>query len=261
MFFEKHLKYNTTTRLSSSMNNPVNNKQYGAIAIVLANDNNNGTVPKKGKIFRYKLSDDIMAIISQFAKIHQFDDRHAYKEAWSRWLVDQQDTVEREVMRLQQLDYDGDIIDKMFKAGRYYFREKTAIKKHDEEDEDVANANVNANVNATDNHNANDNATNGGKKARGKADKRRTYIVMNHELIQGMDSHLQKMMKSNEFKPELAYIHFCDNHVELLRKEIGRLMKENKHNTISSRQMSAKFKKTYKNRYFILSSKQVCSTN
>ena len=256
MFFEKHLKYNTTTRLSSSMNNPVNNKQDGVI--VLANDNNNGTVPKKGKIFRYKLSDDIMAIISQFAKIHQFDDRHAYKEAWARWLVDQQDTVEREVMRLQQLDYDGDIIDKMFKAGRYYFREKTAIKKHDEEDEDVANANVN--VNATDNHNANDNANNRDKKARGKADKRRTYIVMNHELIQVMDSHLQKMMKSNEFKPELAYIHFCDNHVELLRKEIGRLMKENKHTNISGNQMSAKFKKTYKNRYFILSSR-VASTN
>ncbi len=256
MFFEKHLKYNTTTRLSSSMNNPVNKKQDGVI--VLANDNNNGTVPKKGKIFRYKLSDDIMAIISQFAKIHQFDDRHAYKEAWARWLVDQQDTVEREVMRLQQLDYDGDIIDKMFKAGRYYFREKTAIKKYDEEneDEDVANDNVNA----TDNHNANDNATNGGKKARGKADKRRTYIVMNHELIQVMDSHLQKMMKSNEFKPELAYIHFCDNHVELLRKEIGRLMNENKHTNISGNQMSAKFKKTYKNRYFILSNR-VASTN
>ena len=256
MFFEKHLKYNTTTRLSSSMNNPVNNKPDGAI--VLANDNNNGTVPKKGKIFRYKLSDDIMAIISQFAKIHQFDDRHAYKEAWARWLVDQQDTVEREVMRLQQLDYDGDIIDKMFKAGRYYFREKTAIKKHDEDDEDVANANVN--VNATDNHNANDNANNRDKKAHGKADKRRTYIVMNHELIQVMDSHLQKMMKSNEFKPELAYIHFCDNHVELLRKEIGRLMKENKHTNISGNQMSAKFKKTYKNRYFILSNR-VASTN
>ena len=257
MFFEKHLKYNTTTRLSSSMNNPVNNKQDGAIAIVLANDNNNGTVPKKGKIFRYKLSDDIMAIISQFAKIHQFDDRHAYKEAWARWLVDQQDTVEREVMRLQQLDYAGDIIDKMFKAGRYYFREKTAIKKHDE-DEDGANHNDK--VNATDNHNANDNANNGVKKDAGKADKRRTYIVMNHELIQVMDSHLQKMMKSNEFKPELAYIHFCDNHVELLRKEIGRLMNENKHTNISGNQMSAKFKKTYKNRYFILSSR-VASTN
>ena len=255
MFFEKHLKYIATATLLANMNNTeIINSSNNDV-----NKNVNTVKKGKGKIFRYKLSDDIMAIISQFAKIHQFDDRHAYKEAWARWLVDQQDTVEREVMRLQQLDYDGDIIDKMFKAGRYYFREKTAIKKHDEEDEDVANANVN--VNATDNHNANDNATNGGKKARGKSDKRRTYIVMNHELIQGMDSHLQKMMKSNEFKPELAYIHFCDNHVELLRKEIGRLMKENKHNTISSHQMSAKFKKTYKNRYFILSSKQVCSTN
>ena len=249
MFFEKHLKYIATATLLANMNNTeIINSEIINSSNNDVNKNVNTVKKGKGKIFRYKLSDDIMAIISQFAKIHQFDDRHAYKEAWSRWLVDQQDTVEREVMRLQQLDYDGDIIDKMFKAGRYYFREKTAIKKHDEEDEDEGDR-------------ATDNVKNGDDKSVGKADKRRTYIVMNHELIQGMDSHLQKMMKSNEFKPELAYIHFCDNHVELLRKEIGRLMKENKHNTISSRQMSAKFKKTYKNRYFILSSKQVCSTN
>jgi len=249
LFFEKHLKYIATATLLANMNNTeIINSEIINSSNNDVNKNVNTVKKGKGKIFRYKLSDDIMAIISQFAKIHQFDDRHAYKEAWSRWLVDQQDTVEREVMRLQQLDYDGDIIDKMFKAGRYYFREKTAIKKHDEEDEDEGNR-------------ATDNVKNGDDKSVGKADKRRTYIVMNHELIQGMDSHLQKMMKSNEFKPELAYIHFCDNHVELLRKEIGRLMKENKHNTISSRQMSAKFKKTYKNRYFILSSKQVCSTN
>ena len=40
-------------------------------------------------IFRYKLSDDLMALISQFAKIHQYDDRHSYKDAWEhQWLND-----------------------------------------------------------------------------------------------------------------------------------------------------------------------------
>ena len=38
------------------------------------------------KIFRYKLSNDILSIITQFAKIHQLDDRHSYKEAWEVWL-------------------------------------------------------------------------------------------------------------------------------------------------------------------------------
>ena len=209
------------------------------------------------KIFRFKLSDDVMSFITQFSKIHQFDDRHAYKEAWAIWLSDNQDMVEREIMRLQQLGYTGDIIDKMFKAGRYYFREKVSINKKSDKNKnknkntdgvsesvvDEAEAeNENENENENKNKNKNENTT-----------KRRNYIVMNPEIIQAMDQHLKTKMKTTGFKPESAYIHFCDQHVELLRKEIGRLLKENKTIQISGHQMSAKFKKTYKNRYFILS--------
>ena len=57
------------------------------------------------KIFRYKLSDDIMLDIAQFAKIHELDDRHTYKEAWIVWLNENQDQVDREMRRLQDLDY------------------------------------------------------------------------------------------------------------------------------------------------------------
>jgi len=179
------------------------------------------------KIFRFKLSDEVMTLITQFSKIHQFDDRHTYKEAWSIWLTENQDTVEREMMRLEQLGYSGDITDKMFKAGRYYFREKVAIK----------NTGVSEVV---------ENATTTTKQ-------HRNYIVMNPEIIQAMDHHLKDKMKTNGFKPELAYIQFCEQHVELVRKEIARLLQENKSINISGDQMSAKFKKTYKNRYFILS--------
>ena len=76
------------------------------------------------KIFRFKLNDDLSAIITQFAKIHLYDDRHTYKDAWQNWLVENRDSVDREVVRLQQLDYKGDVVDKMFKTGRYYFRGK-----------------------------------------------------------------------------------------------------------------------------------------
>jgi hypothetical protein len=167
------------------------------------------------KIFRYKLSDDIMLNITQFAKIHQFDDRHQYKEAWGNWLTENQDNVEREVVRLQQLEYTGDIIDKMFKAGRYYFREKVTVKKQTEP-------------------------------------KKRDYIVMHPEIIQAMDLHLRSLINTNDFKPAKAYNHFCEQHIDLLRKEILRLTSE--HKTITGQQMSAKFKKTYKNRYFGLQS-------
>lgn len=177
------------------------------------------TVPElNNKIFRYKLCDDILLNITQFAKIHQFDDRHSYKEAWANWLVDNQDRVEREVSRLQQLAYKGDIIDKMFKAGRYYFREKENVKKTKPVEEN----------------------------------KRRNYIVMHPEIIQAMDKHLNERMHLPNFKPALAYNHFCEQEVDLLRKEIGRFVQEHA-DTIDGNQIAIKIKKTYKNRYFMLS--------
>ena len=42
----------------------------------------------ESKIFRFNLSDDIMQRITQFAKIHQYDDRKNYKEAWNTWIED-----------------------------------------------------------------------------------------------------------------------------------------------------------------------------
>jgi len=167
---------------------------------------------KQSKIFRYKLNDDIMSSITHFAKIHQLDDRHTYKDAWTQWLAENQDCVEREVSRLQQLNYKGDVIDKMFKAGRYYFREKVD------------------------------------KKTTEKNDNPRDYIVMDQALIQAMDTHLQGLMNNNDFKPALAYNHFCEQHIDLLRKEIVRLLQQN----ITGEKLSAKLKKTYKNRYFNL---------
>ena len=186
---------------------------------------NTNVLEKKSKIFRYKLSDEIMSSITQFAKIHQLDDRHMYKEAWTRWLADEQDNVEREVGRLEQLEYKGDILDKMFKAGRYNFREKVTIKA-------VENANANTVANANDVDNT----------------KTREYIVMDPAIIQAMDLHLRSLIHNKNFKPAVAYNEFCDQHVELVRLEIQRLMAQN----ISREKMSAKFKKTYKNRYYIL---------
>jgi len=184
------------------------------------------------KIFRYKLSDDIMLDITQFAKIHQFDDRHMYKEAWVVWLSDHRDSVEREVARLTQLNYKGDSIDKMFKAGRYYFREKVQVPK----------------VQETQVPKVQEKQVPKEQKTQTKA--KRDYIIMHPATIQAMDTHLRGLINATDFKPALAYSQFCEQHVELLRNEIKRLFAENE--TITKEKMVAKLKKTYKNRYFIL---------
>lgn len=195
----------------------IHNKQSNKMNNVNISDsvsNNNS------KIFRFKLSDDIMLLITQFAKIHQYDDRHSYKEAWEIWTKVQQDYIERDISRLQQLGYKGDVLDKMFKAGRYYFREKTVSDKK----ETVLVKPV-------------------------VTTKKRDYIVMSQEIIQAMDKHLLTIMKQADFKPAKGYVEFCEQQINLLRPEILRLTDQN----ITAEKLSEKIKKTYKNRYFILS--------
>ncbi len=187
----------------------------------------------KNKIFRYKLSDDIMLNITQFAKIYQFADRHLYKEAWGRWLAANQDSVEREVSRLTQLEYKGDIIDKMFKAGRYYFREKAQAQQAPVKEAPGQQAGQQA-----------------WQTVEEREKPKREYIVMSPTIIKAMDVHLKEFIQQKDFKPALAYTQFCNQHVDLLREEIGRLVLE--HTSITGTKMAVKFKKTYKNRHFML---------
>ena len=176
------------------------------------------------KIFRYKLSNDILSIITQFAKIHQLDDRHSYKEAWEVWLNENKECIEDETDRLVAAGYKGDVEEKMYIAGRYYFREKVKIKKNKGE----------------------------GKKVAVVSKKKREYIVMGKDFIKAIDVHLLTAMKQKGFKPAFAYKTFCEQHIELLRTEIRRLVNEEKH-IFTDKDMNMKIKKTYKNRYFMLS--------
>ena len=69
------------------------------------------------RVFRYKFSDEISQHIYGFAKLHQYDDRTTYKEAWKEWVATNEDEIRREIQRLYDLGYDGNIEDKMFKSG------------------------------------------------------------------------------------------------------------------------------------------------
>jgi len=80
-------------------------------------------------IYRYKFADDVCAELDRFSKVHQYDDRKTFKEAWTEWTADNEDLVAAEVQRLTNLGYDGDVVDKMFKSARYYYRKKSTEKK------------------------------------------------------------------------------------------------------------------------------------
>ena len=163
--------------------------------------------------FRFKFTPEIMKEITAFAKLHQFDDRHSYKEAWVVWYENHTNMIQGERQRLEEDGYSGDINEKMFKAGRYYFRKKT--KK---EAEDIK--------------------------------KRRNYISMDSEVLEAMDRHIRSNINIISFSPANGYDSFCKENLPLLSEEIKRIYNEDFR--ISKDNLILKIKKTYKNRYYIL---------
>ena len=207
-------------------------------------------------IFRYKLSDDTMTLIAKFSKLHQYDDRHAYKNAWTLWLNENREFVAREEMRLTHLGFIGDVVDKMFKAGRYYFREKKEGKK--EEVKEVK-----------------DEVKDDEKKKEKVVKPTRNYIAMNYDFIKAVDMHLTKSIKTIDFKPQTSFIQFVEENKDILQVEVRRLYAIIINNSGGSvvggsvvggsgvvggnrkleihKEIMTKLKKTFKNRYFVMS--------
>ena len=168
-------------------------------------------------VFRFKFTDDIVASITEFAKIHQYDTRQSYKEAWVEWVDDNDDIIYKEKERLTNLGYKGDVEDKMYKAGRYYFRNKKSQVDTEKK-------------------------------------QRRKYIPTSREMIDAMDAHISEGISRGNFTPADGFDHFCENYRQILADEIVKTLQIVQ---LDTEEMSKKIKKTYKNRYFCISRKTV----
>lgn len=138
-------------------------------------------------IYRYKFTDDFTTELFKFSKVHQYDHRKDFKDAWNVWLEDNDDMVHDEIRRLLNLGYDGNIHDKMFKSARYYFRKKCTEKKAPAE--------------------------------------RRQYIGVQKDLLDAMDNHIMSKINRNDCKPSESFDDFCKNNITILQEEINILVK------------------------------------
>jgi len=137
----------------------------------------------ENQIFRFKFSDEFNSQLLSFSKLHQHDERKTYKDNWNNW-ISNNDFVENESNRLRQLGYDGNIIDKMYKSGRYYFRNKTPKKEPKQ---------------------------------------RRVYISIESEIIESMDTYLLYAVSQENFKPSTNFDIYKKNNEELIQVESERL--------------------------------------
>lgn len=165
-------------------------------------------------IYRFKFSTDICNSITDFAKLHQFDDRATYKEAWQLWCTDNDNLICDENERLQRLGYNHDIVNKLYRSSRYYYR----CKKDNDETSSL------------------------------QEKPKRTYINLSKDTLNIIKEHLNEN-KNNEvkFSPSQGYNIFCENYKETIDKEAAYL--ENTF-SISNDEATKKIKKTYKNKYF-----------
>jgi hypothetical protein len=163
-------------------------------------------------IYRYKFTDDFTNELYKFSKVHQYDHRKDFKEAWNVWVEENNEIVTHEIKRLTDLGYDGDVIDKMFKSARYYFRKKSTEKSEPQA--------------------------------------RRAYIGSQKEFLEAMDEHIMRNIMKPDYKPSNAFNEFCQEHINLLQEEVTRLCKCG---FTDKNDIKSKVKKTYKNRYFIIS--------
>jgi hypothetical protein len=141
---------------------------------------------KNVNIYRYKFTHQFIDDLLRFSKIHQYDNKKDFKEAWDIWVNDNEEIIEQEVRILQNLGYNGDIKNKMFKSSRYYFRKKSTEKKEPKQ--------------------------------------RRDYVPTNKELLESMDNHIKNNILDKNYKPSDGFEDFCKNNVELLKKEVNILI-------------------------------------
>jgi len=164
----------------------------------------------KANTFRHNFSESIMKALYGFAKMHQYDARNDYKDAWKDWTENNEQVIREEEERLKGNGFTGDFQDKMYKSGRYYFRKKKDF---------------------------------GERKKESRV--RRQYIALDNELIDKMDTHIARNERG--LKPAICFETFCMIYEEDINMEEERLFEE--YNLLPDT-YSKKLKKTYKNRYF-----------
>ena len=192
-------------------------------------------------ILRFNFSEDIVSRIAYFSKLHQFEDRHSYKTNWDHWVEENHLILEEEIRRLTNNGYHGDVIEKMYKAGRYYFRKKQAQVQVQAQAQ--VQAQVQVQVQAQAQVQVQDDTKNAVKK-------NSKYTTMNKAVLEEMDNHIIASMRADRaYTPAGGYTDFCERYAALLLIETERLKLTEQ---LNEEDITNKIKKTYKNRYFIV---------
>ena len=178
----------------------------------------------KLKTFRFIYSGEFIKELEYFSKIHQFDDRKTFKDAWSSWIKEDniKELINQEMENSISQGYKGDIMDKMFKSARYYYRKKTKQEENSEDDEE---------------------------------NEEKNFAGLSKDMMKRMDEHINTIIKRfididtsvSLVNPATAFEDFCKTHIKEITDEIFRLKDKM---ILKPNEVNLKFKKSYKNRFY-----------
>ena len=167
---------------------------------------------QEAKTYKFKFSKGFLENLKEFTRIHKFDDPKIFKESFGIWQEENKETILRETTYMRNMGYEGDVVGKMYKSARYYFKNKSNEKI--------------------------------------KPKKRRQYIGIDVILKDKMDEFIQKKVDGKEeCKPSSVYDEFMEfeENMLILAVEKTRLNSFG----MADEDVLKKFKKTFKNRYFL----------
>jgi hypothetical protein len=214
---------------------------------------------------RFVYTEEITDLLNNFAKEHYKDDKTKFKKEWNDWIKQEEikEKLNNEIQRLQKLGLQDDIMDRMVKSVKYYYCKKlqNRLKPSSKPKSQVKN-----------------------------------YTTLSSIILSIMDEHIYKFInehceepddqkqkekqpekqKKKAFSPAEAYEHFCNENKSALLQEIieyrkrvlleqqvekilndDNELKELKDDRLNPEILSEKIKKTYKNRFYIITKEKL----
>lgn len=132
------------------------------------------TVTKK--VFRYKFTDEILSIMQEFSRIHQYDAKELFNTNWEMFLKQNSEKIDAENERLKNLGYTGCIKTKMYKSVKYYYNKKPLAAEQNRPDV---------------------------KK------KRPAYVSVGYDILSSMQTHILNNIKNADYKPCVGFDDFA----------------------------------------------------
>ena len=196
-------------------------------------------IPINFQIYRFKFSVMLTDQLLYFSKLHQFDDRNTFKLSWTNWIQNEDisSLLTSEIEKLTILGLKGDILDKIYKSARYYYRNKELTNISEE----IPIKQI-----------------------------RKKYIGFSKNILKVMDEHIKSQIQyyleintqsihsyNINIQPAYAFNEFCIHQTDDIKKELIYLQEKDVEITNN---IYVKFKKTYKNRFFIAKNKCIKTT-